>query len=470
MNITRVIFTSVLTLLISSGVFAAKLELGSQSGELFSYNNEKEYASINLKDLNLPSIEDTDSKLAKFFKKLFIDRKKYGVAYIEVTPEFGDKQKTILFTYERASKDRYKYKYIGAKGNITYPISREFIYTDPVSIDIIIKEWEDENASSAVKTILDAAGSSNLAIGNESVLSNITLMLDLVESLFPADSTVEALSLKLNKNDVKNSDIQVLGDGSEFFKLSLSANESFFKDYDTNKGLQRARIENSDAWKQVISNADKNLSSDGKAPLIAVVQSFSDFISNLPINRDDQALLTACAINDWADEAVKGNIVFEGESAQFTAHDYSQLPTSNLSLVRKSRCDFKGVNCNTSNCLSMSDFINKSSRSSSRKAASELYIDGELTITFSDSELTLTAEDYISLFRISRAAYFDTEPTGPNSWSYHFAENTLDMRVKGKRYKPYKIRIDLVKDNSSSESKYIVTGIEVESEHVIAAN
>lgn len=468
MKMTKLVVIALLNLLISSSVFSAKLEVGSQSGDEFSYNKEKEYASISLKDLNLPSIENADSKLEKFFKKLFVGRKKYGVAYIEVAPEFGDKQKTILFTYEREDENRYKYKYVGAKGSITYPISRAFIYTDPVTVDIVIKEWEDETASSAVKTIIEAAGKSSFAVGYESVFSNITLMLDLVETLFPADSTEEALSLKLIRNEIKNSDLQILGDGAEFFKLSLNTNGSFFKDYDTSKGLQRARIENSDAWKQVILNTDKNLSADGKAPLIAAVQSFSDFIAGLPLNRDDKALLTACAINDWADEAVKGNILFEGERVQFTAHDYSKLPTSNLALVRKSKCDFTGVNCNTSNCLSMSDFIIKSSRSSSRKTASELYIDGELTITFSDSEITLTPDEYIKSFRISRTAYFETEITGPNSWSYHFPENTLDMKVKGTRYKQHRIRIDLVKEKLSGEIKYIVTGIEVEPNTLVA--
>ena len=463
------IFTALIAMTVGADVFAAKLHLGGQSGEEFTYNKEKEYVSISIKDLNLPSIDETDSKLATFFKSLFVDRKKYGIAYIEVTPEFGKKQKTILFTYEREDDDRYTYKYIGANGEITYPVSRNFIYSDPVSIDIVIKEWEDENASSAVKTIIGAAKSSNLAVGYDSILSNITLILDLVEALFPADSTEEALALKLNPSDIKNESIQILGDGAEFFKLKLSLNDSFFKDFNTQKGLKRARIENTDAWKQVLINADKGLSSAGKEPLIAAVQSFSDFVSTLPINKDDQALLTACAINDWADEAVSGNVFFKKENVQFTAHDYSQLPTANLTLVRGSRCDFKGVNCKTDQCLAVSDFINKSSRSSARKVASELYIDGEVTITFLDSEIILTPEEYISSFRISRPSFFDTQPTGPNSWSYYFDENSLDMRIQGKRYKPYRIRMDVVREVNEGISKYIIVGIEINAQKLVAS-
>jgi hypothetical protein len=443
---------------------AARLSLADQSGKAFVYNKTNNYATISLKELNLPSIEDDSSKLASFFKKIFVNRKRYGIAYIEVTPPFKKPEKTILFSFEREDADRYKFKYIGTSSDITYQVSQPFIYSDPVNVNIVIKEWEDEKTSSAVKTILSAAGSSNLAVSYGNLLSNITLMLDLVEALFPADSTEEALSLRLNPNDINKQDIQINGDDANFFKLVLRSEDSFFQDFDTEKGLQRAGIKNTQIWKQVISAADKNLNLDGLEPLVAVVQSYADYVSTLTINRKDQAILTACSINDWANNAVTGDAIFENKRVQFTAHDYSKLTTANLKIVRGSDCDFKGVICRTSNCLAMSDFINKSSRKAAREIASELYIDGELTITFKDTERTLTPAEYISLFRISRPAFFDSEPTGPNSWSYYFDENKLDLRIDGNRYMPYKIRIDLVKEQVSEVDKFLIVGIEIEAD------
>ncbi|OZG71577.1 hypothetical protein BTA51_20050 [Hahella sp. CCB-MM4] len=458
----------IIVMIMSINVSAAKLSIGNQSGEPFLYDQGKDYVTISLKDLNLPSINERGSKLFEFLKELFLDRKKYGVAYIQVTPEFGEKQKTVIFTYERDDDERYKFRYVGANNGVTYLISSPFIYGGPVSIDVVLKEWEDEVASSAVKTILSATESSPLAVEYQNILSNVTLLLDLVEALFPPDSTEEALSLKLNPADIKKKDIQISGEGADFFKITLTTIGSFFMDFDTENGLRRAHIENIDAWKQVLNNADKNLSSDGKEPLVAVVQSFSDYVSTLPINRNDKAILTACAINDWADNAVNGNTSFEDEKVQFTAHDYSKLPTSNLELVRNSRCDFSGVNCNSSNCLAMSDFINKSSRSSARRIASKLYLDGELTITLSDSEIVLTPDEYISSFRIIRPAFFQIEPTGPNSWSYYFQKGSLDVRINGDRYMPYDIRIDLVKETVSEASRYIVSGIEIDTSSLVA--
>jgi hypothetical protein len=468
MNIITRTVVLLMAALISCSASAARLSIGEQSGNGFDYDKAEEYVSISLKELNLPSIDDDSSQLARFFKRLFVDRKRYGVAYIEVTPAFGDKEKTILFTYEKESDDRYKYKYIGASSDITYSISRPFIYSDPVDIHIIIKEWEDEKSSSAVKTILGAVESSGASTGHESVLSNITLMLDLIEALFPADSSEEALSLRLSPADIHKEDIQVNGDDAAFFKLTLRSRKAFFDDYDTDKGIQRVGIGNMMAWKQVITTADKNIPSDGLEPLISAVQSYADYVSTLNLNRRDQAILTACSINDWANDAVKGNVTYKNQKIQFTAHDYSKLPTANLKIVRNSSCDFTGVNCNTSHCLAMSDFINKSSRSTSRRTAAELYIDGELNISFKDGDLTLKPEDYISSFRISRPAFFETEPTGPNSWSYYFSENALDLRIDGRRYKPYKIRIDLVREKTPEDSKYVIVGIEIDAMQAVS--
>ena len=89
-------------------------------------------------------------------------------------------------------------------------------------------------------------------------------------------------------------------------------------------------------------------------------------------------------------------------------------------------------------------------------------------ITFKDTERTLTPAEYISLFRISRPAFFDSEPTGPNSWSYYFDENKLDLRIDGNRYKPYKIRIDLVKEQVSEVDKFLIVGIEIEADTLSA--
>ena len=109
----------------------------------------------------------------------------------------------------------------------------------------------------------------------------------------------------------------------------------------------------------------------------------------------------------------------------------------------------------------MSDFINKSSTENARKKAASMYIDGELVITFNNSEIKLTSDEFINSFRIRRTAFFEIENNGPNNWSYHFRDGKLDLRINGKRYLGSPIVIDLVKDDEG----YRVTGIEIQADN-----
>ncbi|MAW03546.1 hypothetical protein ACE41O_21330 [Alteromonas macleodii] len=432
------------------------LEIGQQSGDNFTYDSSKQYTVIKLSSINLPEGEDDSSLITRAIKRFALDRKQFGLGYIEVTPEFGEPEKTFLFSYERDSNDIYSYESLGATDGLELQLIRPFIFDGPVTVKIVVQEWEGEN-NAVIKKIINA--SNDLSLSTEQI-TGINSLLSTIETIFPADSKFDAITLQVSPEDIKGSEIAITAAGENFITIELDTTESFFKGFNLHNGLDRAQIRDYKAWQNVISDANKNARNDGLEPLYALARSYSNYVGQLPLNSLDQAILTACSIKDWASDAVNG-LEFDGKTSRFSATNYSQLPTADLSVVRGGRCDFYGVDCNNENCFKMSDFINKSSTENARKKAASMYIDGELVITFNNSEIKLTSDEFINSFRIRRTAFFEIENNGPNNWSYHFRDGKLDLRINGKRYLGSPIVIDLVKDDEG----YRVTGIEIQADN-----
>lgn len=455
-------FIAFLLLLICTSLsFGQSLDIGDQTGDDFTYDMDSEYVTISLKDLNLPDISDDSSAIAQFFKKLFFNRKRFGLAYVEVITPFNKPEKTILFTFEREEAERYSYSYIGASDRITFPLSNPFVYSKPVVLKIVLKEWEDEKSSAAVKKIIGAINQTGISGNAAVILSNATLILDLVEQIFKPDSIEEALSLRIKAQDIQKSDLQIIGDNSNFFRLFFTTQSGFFSNYDLQSGILNADIKSIDSWKKVIHNADLHLKSDGLDPLVSAIYSFSDYVSELSLNKSDRAIMTACAVRNWAPNASNGVTNLDGDLIQFTAHHYSRLPTGNLKIIRKSQCDFTGVDCRTIQCHAMSDFINKSATTAGRKQAADLYLKGELTVIIDGVEKLLSIDQFVSQFRIRRPAFFKAEPTGPMSWSYHFEPKSLSLSINENSYQQSKIRMDIIKEKVDSEWKFYIAGIEI---------
>jgi|GEM_PF-920616 len=457
------VLASLFLFLCTSPIYGQTLRIGEQTGQGFSYDPNTQYAALSLKTLNLPALEDESSPIANFFRKVFLHRKRFGLAYVEVIPPFGEEEKTILFSFEREERARYRYHHIGATDNIVFPISRPFVYGAPVVIKIVIKEWEDEKASAAVKQIIHAIDQSGLAGQAAPALANVTLILGLVEQIFKPDSMEEVMNLKVKSEDIVRRDLQILGDESPFFQISFSTEEAFFNDFDFHSGLLKAGIEGIESWKKMIQTADLNLASDGLDPLVSVVQSFSDFVSGFPLNKRDKAIMTACAMKHWAPNAVSGITGPRGEEIKFTAHHYSRLPTADLQQVRGSACDFSGVDCTTPQCHAMSDFINKCATTSGRRQAAELYLTGEISLDIDGTEKLLSVDEFASKFRIRRPAFFTAESPGPNSWSYHFEPGSLALIYDGTSYEAKRTRIDMIREPAGAGSRYTVTGITIRS-------
>lgn len=441
---------------------ATRVELGPQTGPAFEYNPETQYVGIRLKDLNLPEPGDDSGKLARFLKKLFVDRKQFGAAFIEVIPPFAKTwQKTVLFTYEWAGANRYKFRHIGATDGLGYGISPDFIFSDPVDIRIEIREWEDKAAGSAVKTILDAVNETPLAAGYGAVVSNATLMIDLAQNLFKPDEVEEALRLRLDPRDISNRHIQILGDGTRFFTLELRSSDGYFDDFDLEKGIRRAGISGLQTWQQMIRNTDRHLGTDGKTPLVAMARSYADHIASLGLNRRDQAIFTACSLCAWAGDAVNGAVMENGRPIYFSANDYAGLTTGDLGVVRGSACDFTGVDCRTENCLAMVDFINKCAKPRGRGKAAALYLDGELALTFQNTEHVLNPAEFITDFSIRRQAYFTSKQVFPGRWEYTFEPGNLDLRYQDQRYKSARVVIGLSREVLDGKPVYSISGIEI---------
>ena len=217
--------THLIAILLSATPFltlANTLSIGGQTGEDFVYNEEMEYVQLDILDLKLPKIAEQNEseapKIIDLFGKFFLDRKKFGTAFIEVKPAFGEPLKTVLFSYDIDDDKHYSFHYVGSSKSISFPISKAFIFNDILDINITIKEWEDEESSALIKKFLSTPDNRNSSLSYAEKLTNLSSILELVERVFPADNIEHAMSLRINKNDIGKRNINILSDGADFFK------------------------------------------------------------------------------------------------------------------------------------------------------------------------------------------------------------------------------------------------------------
>ncbi len=467
-EVDMIVLLVVVVILTAGDASAQSLQISGQTGPDFEYDPATQYVEVTLSDFATPDFSDNSNILAKFLKSVFLKRKHFGIAFVEVTNPLGKKEKTIVFQYEREDNDKYTYKYIGATGNLTYPIALPFVMDAPVGIRIVTRNWQAKESRAAIKQIIGAIDQSGVGVatGHSQLLLNATQILGLVEKIFQPDDRTDALILRLAPKDLLKTNLTIQartedGEMADFFSVQVASRSGFFEGYDLDLGLRHAPVGDLSSWKEVIQTADGNIETDGIGPLNAVIRSFADVVASSELTRRDKAILTACGVRSWAPKAT-GGVTVEGNVLRFTAHHYSRLPTGDLQAVRGSVCDFGGVDCGTPHCHAVSDFINKSATASGRVAAAALYLDGELTATVDGVDTTLQIDSFRSDFRIRRPAFFDIVSNGPDSWTFEFERNTLDLSLGQTRYKSRRIGIDLIRRKSAgARDRFIVTGIEI---------
>ena len=296
-------------------------------------------------------------------------------------------------------------------------------------------------------------------------------LFDILSILFPPSATVTAMRTDVAPSDMKNAELIINSTLSKFsavelFRLEFEIVNGHFHDFRLAAGLKRARLtENVESWRILIQSADEQISANGLGPLKSVLLAFSGYVATLPLTRHDRAILTACAVKEWAPNAHRGIQAGE-ETIQFSASDYSKLPTGQWRVIRDSDCyPQRDINCETDECRSMADFLNKSARKNARNAAAELYIDESLTLVINNSVTELSTSDYVENVLILHPAIFEKKQVIENQWSFVFKPSTLPLIYKGTNYRSYQIKINIVADLSDNGSRrFFVTSIEASNE------
>ena len=276
-----------------------------------------------------------------------------------------------------------------------------------------------------------------------------------------------AVSATIVPSDLKRTDLIVGSSLSnhavDLFTLQFDTVSGHFREYDLAMGLRRARLTGVlEPWRAMIEEADEQTPTSGISPVYSTITSFARYVSRLPLTRYDRAILTACAIKEWAPNVFYGTQV-NNETVQFTHNHYSKLPTGNLNAIRGSDCAINTpVSCNTDVCGFMVDFLNKSSISAGRRDVAQSALDEYLNLTLHGQLIELARDDYVDKIRIPRPARFQIDSSVPDSWTFAFERGNLPLIVDSTSYAESAISIDVIRIATGEGERFIVTGIRVE--------
>ncbi len=464
----QVLYAVAATLLSGLNPLSAQEYLSLRQGQEptpFSYDARSEYVRLTLKDLNLPRSTRDNSAIGRFFRDILIGREReFAIATLAIDFGDGPTRQRVLYSIEKDGGN-YNVSTLAGGPAARHRMTDGFVFDQslPVTITVTRSEWEER------EDILSAAASKAsglLGTGAAAVSDAASTMFDAILTLVPPTSTVTGMSATIAPDDLTSAEL-IIGsarstNNADLFTLEFEILDGHFHDYDLPLGLLRAGLSEAvDSWREMIREADTQIVSDGLGPLEAALLAFSDYVGELPLTRNDRAILTACAIKDWAPGAYRGTLV-NGREVQFSANRYLRLATSNLEAIRGSACDMpQQIECNTEECRSVADFLVKSARQNGRRSAAELYIDEFITLIAEGQEIDVSSDEYIEGFRIRRSAHFDKQArVAGRQWSFVFEAGTLDMSYKGEDYSESEIVIDVSRADTNGETRYYVTGIE----------
>ena len=467
-NRTTFILTGLLVLTASLGA-QEYLEVSDvQKGPAFSYDQKSQYVRLSVKNLTLPSSTSDQNAAARFFRNLLQGRKTvFSLSTIEVDPKSQKASKVVLYSIEK-SGNNFRIQSLSSGATIGYRITEEFVFDEsfPVAVKVSRSEWEERE-----DILSQLAGSFGSLSPAPEIGIGVSEVFNIVSRFFPPKSTVIGMDAMLTPSDIENSELVIgskqsgnfSGDPVELFRLEFEVVQGHFRDYSLQDGLRRAGLfDTVGPWRDLIRDADEQIRQNGGlGPLTSVIVSFSDFVANLPLTRYDRAILTACAVKNWAPNAYNGTELQSGGKVQFTANDYLRLSTGNLDAIKDSECNvFFEVQCNTDECRSMVDFLNKSARKNGRLKAAELYIDGSIIFSVDGIETELSRDEYIDKIRILRPARFEKRQAVENQWSFVFEPGSLSLQYDGQNYRDRRIIIDISRDLINGSQRFLVTSIE----------
>ena len=437
-----------------------------QSGPAFTYNPERQYVRIRLANVAVPQTTQDQPGWRAFLSTILQGRRtEYSISTIDIAVEGDSAYKSILYSSERQG-DNFRTSALAGPGSIGYHLTDAFVFDGsfPVSVTVSRSDWEErEDVLSSL-----AASLGGIPGVETAMLPQVTSQLfDAVSLLFPPTETAMALTVTIIPSDLAARDLIVGSDLPghmvDLFTLQFDTVPGHFHDYDLPSGLRRSRLTSVlEPWRAMVEEADEQTPTSGIDPVLATITSFARFVSRLPLARYDRAILTACAVKDWAPNAFYGTQV-DGENVQFTHNHYSRLPTGNLNAIRGSDCAINTpVSCNTDVCRFMVGFLNKSSLPIGRREVAQTALDEYLSVTLPDQTLELTPDGYVRRIRIPRPARFEIGSSIPGFWTFSFEDGTLPLSVDGTSYEGSAVYVDVVQAEIGGSLRFIVAGIRVE--------
>ena len=437
-----------------------------QNGPAFTYDPRRQYVRIRLKNLALPKATQDQPRWRAFLSTLFQGRRSdFSVSTIKIAINGDSTYQAVLYSIEKQGNN-FTTSALAGPGPTGYHLTDEFAFDESIPIRLVISrsDWEERNdiLSSLATSLGGIAGVETAA------LSEATSQLFNVASLlFPPSSAVMAVSTTIVPSDLERNALTIgstlSGHSVDLFTLQFDTVPGHFRDYDLSTGLRRAHLTTVlEPWRKMIEEADEQAASTGFSPVYSTITSFARYVSRLSLTRYDRAILTACAIKEWAPNVFYGTQA-NNEKVQFTHNHYSRLPTGDLNAIRKSDCAINTpVSCNTDVCRFMVDFLNKSSIPSGRRYVAQTHLDEYLALTLYDQLAELAPDDYIDRIRIPRPGRFRIDSTVPDSWTFAFEPGNLPLSIDGTSHTESAIFIDVIRIASGEAERFIVTGIRVE--------
>lgn len=411
---------------------AYHFSLGRPSDERIDFRPMEQYLEVKLISMNLPEIAEPP-----WYKEIFLHRKDFGLGYLEVTLGTGAESRTIktmAFSYEKESGNRYRYKSLGIAPDTPTSLSGQFPFPlqDQVRIRIVVKNFENTENIALVKRILDMAKGSGLE-GLQSyghVFNTASVAFGVIENLFPPVVKDDEIIIAVSAEDITHRYHSVLfrADGTEefeLFRLGFYPRESLLPKLSFTEALQSNRIKRAYFWEEAIVNAARLLENQGLSPLLTILRSFAKDLKQEDLTYKDKVLFLAQAIHSWASKAVDG-FTYADKYRVFTASNFRsiQLSAGDRKWLRGTPWDFPGGDCVTPACKAMADFIAKSVV---RDQGALAYIRNGFQFTVEDTPVFIEKDAYFESLMIIHDSEFEMQFVG-NSIVFRFKQGDLPMK------------------------------------------
>ncbi|MDA0238264.1 MAG: hypothetical protein O3B03_07100 [Proteobacteria bacterium] len=451
----RKILTVLLLIFISVSPAMAedKIKVTSVSGGDFEFDYQTEYLNINVVGLYPPP---TDAP--SWWDRLWGKKTSFGLMYIEYR-KGDDEIKIPLFSYSAKSDDNYEFDTVGIlESSIAYPIIKELPYSPSGDNNITLTDhyWEDPKKADLIRSIIGAA---NLLGGMDvssvdKALNISTTVITLIEDLWPSNNQKNSITLSLiernlKKNNVTFGYIRDDGDADPILTLGYGKRLGYFVGRSFSSALNEFHDEQLDVWRGSITEVDNNISSTGISPVVNQLNSFSSYLSTLPLNYADKVLLLANAIDSWAVNSVNGVVGANSQEYKLKMAHYRKLKNSDWELLDRLPNNLLenlegATNCNTPHCKKLSSFVTQASAGFDVQN----YVAPKASVNTSSNSQILARKDFVEnvIFlndvawgNLSRVNGFD------NRWVARYQKGALKIRVADISYFDNEIEIVILK-------------------------